>query len=91
MPTPLEQTLANKFRQAQAVFADGWKVGTFDWLKENAVGAVVTINLAEQQMETAWAAARKDPSKIADFDAALDRYKQAYVGALTEFRARSGQ
>ncbi len=91
MPTPLEQSLAAKFNAASAAFADSWKVGTFDWLQGNAIGAMVTITLAEQQLDATWLRVKQGTAPVSEFDAALEQWRQAHVGALKEFTSRSGQ
>lgn len=91
MATPLEQTLLSKYSQAKDAFADGWKVGTFAWLQQNAIGMTVTLTMAENALDSAWLAAKKNPSRLGDFDSALNRWKHAHIDAMQEFRNRSGQ
>lgn len=90
MPTPHEQSLANKFRQAQTAFADDWREGTFDWLKINAAGLMVEIDLAEKNLDAAWKETIANPASEMKFDIALGLWKNAHVKALNEFKARSG-
>ena len=89
MVTP--QGLVASFNRAKDVFADGWGVGTYQWLQTNAIGATVRIALAEQQLDAVWLKTKAGQATVAEFDAALETWKQAHVDALKEFQARSGQ
>jgi hypothetical protein len=86
-----DQVLAAKFNAAKNVFADAWKVGTYDWLKANSMMATMTMALAEQQLDATWLRVRAGQASIEEFDAVLERWKTAHVNALAEFNARSGQ
>ncbi len=91
MTTPLEQTLVSKFHWAKNSFDNHWKTGAYEWLQANAIGSMVTITLAEQQLESVWAKARVGQAPIEEFDAALERWKVAHAEALKEFLVRSGR
>jgi hypothetical protein len=90
MPTPHEQSLANKFRQATDTFSGDWREGTFEWLKQNAVGSIVEIDLAEKNLDAAWKEAKLNPAAEMKFDIALGLWKNAHVKALNEFKQRTG-
>ena len=87
----IEQTLAAKYHAAKATFDDGWKLGAYDWLQANAVGFMITIMLSEQQFEAAWQRVRDGKAPVPEFDAALEKWRQAHVDALKEFKTRSGR
>lgn len=90
MPTPHEQSLANKFRQATDTFSGDWREGTFDWLKQNAAPALAKIDQAEKNLDAAWKEAKADPMNGMKFEIALGLWKNAHVEALNEFKMRTG-
>lgn len=91
MTTPLDQMLATKFHAAKNAFDERWQTGVYEWLQANSIGTMVTLTLTEQQLDSVWAETRRNPSRLADFEAALARWQQAHVVALKEFLERSGQ
>jgi len=91
MATTLEQTLVSKFHAAKNTFDAAWKTGAYEWLHNNAIGRMVTIVLTEEHLDAVWAKARAGQAPVSEFEAALEKWKQAHVDGLQEFNVRSGQ
>lgn len=89
MSTPVDQALAARYQAVAATFSGRWREGTLDWLRRNAVGNVVVMTMAEDQLNAAWVRARQGQSVTAEFEAALERWRQAQTAAIAEFESKN--
>jgi len=82
MPHP---AIVAKYDRAARGLRAAWRAGTTEWLRENAVGKLLDIEVKQGLLDETWKRAEVSACTEAEFDAALESWRAACAVAIEEF------
>lgn len=85
MQFTIDPSIVAKYEKAKAGLLASWRPGTSAWLREQSVGRLMEMGIADEALDNAWRRAEFGVCTEAEFDMVLEKWAAVHEAAVKDF------